>query len=184
MKRGTSRFFLRLSTVFFTAIFGLLVFSPVLTGQETTGFKLESPAFENMGNIPVRYTCDGKDVSPPLVWKGVPEGCVSMVIIMDDPDAKNKDMAHWLVWNLDPTLDGLEEGILLGLVKAFTGMNDFGKHGYVGPCLETGSHVYRIRLYALREKIEITTKSSKEELMAAMEGKIMSTSTLLGVYGK
>ncbi len=184
MKKNVSSFILRLSTLFLSAIFGLLILSPVLTGQETSKLGLESPAFKHMGYIPVKYTCDGEDISPPLVWKGVPEGCVSIVIIMDDPDAKNKDMAHWLVWNLDPMLEGLEEGALAGIIGAFSGMNDFGKHGYVGPCLETGSHVYRIRLYALNEKIKITTKSSKEELMAAMEGNIMSTSTLLGVYGK
>ncbi|MBN1572114.1 MAG: YbhB/YbcL family Raf kinase inhibitor-like protein [Deltaproteobacteria bacterium] len=184
MKRNTFPLAPRPLFVYVIAIIILLTIPLALTGQENAKLKLESPVFKHMGNIPVRYTCDGDNVSPPLVWSGIPEGCVSMVIIMEDPDAEGKTMTHWLVWNLDPNLGGLEEGILLGLVKGFTGVNDFSKHGYVGPCLESGSHVYQIKLYALKEKIELTTASSKTELMAAMEGKIIATSTLMGVYGK
>jgi Raf kinase inhibitor-like YbhB/YbcL family protein len=184
MKKNVSRSIFRSSTLFFSALFVLLIISPVLMGQEAAKLKLESPVFKHMGDIPLRYTCDGEDVSPPLTWSGVPEGCVSMAIVMEDPDATGKTMAHWLVWNLDPSLGGLEEGILLGLVKGFTGINDFEKHGYVGPCLENGSHVYQIKLYALREKIELTTDSTRKDLTAAMEGKIIETSTLMGVYGK
>lgn len=175
-----------LKSVFtYLLVFVTLLAAPsIAKAQESPAFRLTSPAFEHMGDIPVKYTCDGDNVSPPLAWEGVPEGCVSMVIIMEDPDAPAKDVAHWLVWNLDPKLGGLEEGVLLGLVKAFTGKNDFDKYGYMGPCLEKGSHVYQIKLYALREKIELTSDSTKTELLKAMSGKIIKTSTLMGVYGK
>jgi Raf kinase inhibitor-like YbhB/YbcL family protein len=184
MKRKTLSFALKTLFTYFLVIITLLAVSSIVTAQESAAFKLTSPSFEHMGDIPVKYSCDGDSISPPLEWEGVPEGCVSMVIIMEDADAPEKNVVHWLVWNLDPKLGGLEEGVFLGLVQAFTGKNDFDKHGYMGPCLESGSHVYQIKLYALREKIELTTDSTKTELLKAMSGKIVKTSTLMGVYGK
>ncbi|UCG81877.1 MAG: YbhB/YbcL family Raf kinase inhibitor-like protein, partial [Desulfobacterales bacterium] len=46
-----------------------------------------SRAFSHNGEIPLRYTCDGEDISPPLEWSGLPEGTKSVVLIVDDPDA-------------------------------------------------------------------------------------------------
>ena len=48
---------------------------------------LSSPAFQQNGHIPSKYTCEGEDVSPPLAWEGVPDDAKSLVLIIDDPDA-------------------------------------------------------------------------------------------------
>jgi Raf kinase inhibitor-like YbhB/YbcL family protein len=71
--------------------------------------KLTSPAFRNQGEIPAVYTCDGKDLSPPLAWSNVPEGTRSLVLIVDDPDAPDPaapkmTWVHWVLYNLPPTL--------------------------------------------------------------------------------
>ena len=56
-------------------------------GEVTMTLTITSPAFSHSGKIPMRYTCDGEDVSPALEWSGLPEGTKSVVLIVDDPDA-------------------------------------------------------------------------------------------------
>ena len=63
---------------------------------------VESPAFENNKFIPAKYTCDGDDVNPPLVIKGIPEEAKTLVLIVDDPDAPMGTWNHWIVWNIQP----------------------------------------------------------------------------------
>ena len=70
-------------------------------------FKLMSPAFGENGSIPSQYTCDGDDISPPLVWSDVPYGTKSLALIMDDPDAPDpakpqRVYVHWVVYNISP----------------------------------------------------------------------------------
>ena len=183
MKMKISLFTLRLLTAYFVVI-GLFLIPSILSGQETTKLKLTSPAFVNMGDIPIKHSCDGEDVSPPLSWEGVPDGCVAMAIIMEDPDAPVKTMVHWLIWNIDPKFHGLEEDALAGVIGAFSSKNDFDTYGYYGPCLKSGSHIYQFKLYALSEKIDLKPDATKAELFAAMDGKILAISTLFGQYTK
>ena len=56
-------------------------------GNAAMAMTLNSPAFQQNGHIPSKYTCEGEDVSPPLAWEGVPNGAKSLVLIIDDPDA-------------------------------------------------------------------------------------------------
>ena len=67
--------------------------------------KLSSPDFSDGGNIPERFTCEGKDVSPTLTIDGVPKEAKSLVLIVDDPDAPAGNFTHWLMWNILPTLN-------------------------------------------------------------------------------
>jgi Raf kinase inhibitor-like YbhB/YbcL family protein len=75
---------------------------------------LTSPAFKQGDPIPSKYTCEGKDVSPPLAWTGVPEGTKSLVLIIDDPDAPDPKApqmvwVHWVAYNMPPDVKGLPE---------------------------------------------------------------------------
>ena len=47
--------------------------------------KITSTAFADGESIPVKYTCDGENVSPPLRIGGIPEGTRSLAIIADAP---------------------------------------------------------------------------------------------------
>lgn len=49
-------------------------------------FSLTSGAYDHNAGIPGKYTCEGADLSPPLAWKGMPQGTQSLVLIIDDPD--------------------------------------------------------------------------------------------------
>ncbi|MCS7102607.1 MAG: YbhB/YbcL family Raf kinase inhibitor-like protein, partial [Candidatus Korarchaeum sp.] len=98
-------------------------------GGERMPLSLKS-VFENNGTIPKRYTCDGEDLSPPLSWEGSPNGTVSYVLIVDDPDAPIGVFTHWILYNIPASLNSLPEGVPKGKETAYgmQGRNDFGNY--------------------------------------------------------
>ena len=98
---------------------------------EGAKMKITSSAFQEGGNIPSKFTCDGSDTSPPLQITGVPSEAKSLVLIADDPDAPSGLFTHWLVWNIPPQTNSISEG---SAPKGVHGTNDFGKSDYKGPC--------------------------------------------------
>ena len=95
-------------------------------------------------SIPPRFTCDGKNVSPPVSWSGEPEGTQSFALIMEDPDARNYN--HWLLWDIPASVHSIAEG---AKPEGISGTNDFGDRAYGGPCPPGGVHAYVFRLFAL-----------------------------------
>lgn len=150
---------------------------------------ISSPAFLHHGLIPVRHTCDGQDVSPALVWTGVPEGAKSLVLIVDDPDAPDPaapemTWVHWILYNLPPDMSGLPEGIQEKDLPPGTlqGMNDWSRTGYGGPCPPVGSHRYFHKLYALCAILPDLKKPVRETLEEAMKDHVIARSELIGHY--
>ena len=94
---------------------------------ERARMKITSSAFQEGGNIPSKFTCDGSDTSPPLQITGIPSEAKSLVLITDDPDAPSGLFTHWLVWNIPPQTNSIAEG---SAPKGVHGTNDFGKSGY------------------------------------------------------
>ncbi len=143
--------------------------------------KITSSAFENNGNIPSEYTCDGDDVSPPLTISDVPKNAKSLAIIMDDPDAPMGTFTHWLIWNISPqkTQFARDEKI-----ESPQGRTSFGSTSYGGPCPPGGTHRYFFKLYALDENLKLKEGASKADLEKAMKGHIVSEATLMGKYSR
>jgi len=149
--------------------------------------KIESSAFDEGGIIPVKYTCDGEDVSPPLEWSGVPEGAKTLVLISDDPDAPMGTWVHWVLFNLPATVNNLPEDIPPVQTMengAKQGMNDFRKIGYGGPCPPGGTHRYYFKIYALDTEIDLEAGATKPEVLRAMEGHILAQGQLMGRYSR
>lgn len=147
---------------------------------------LRSPAFEHMGNIPVRYTCDGEKLSPPLEISGVGSEARSLVLIMEDPDVPRSARAdgmwdHWLKFNLSPSLTRMEEGRDPGGVS---GVNTSGNLGYVPPCPPDREHRYFFKLYSLDTELSLGQGATKAEIARAMEGHILQETTLIGLYDR
>jgi hypothetical protein len=141
--------------------------------------ELLSRAFKNGGMIPSLYTCDGRDVSPPLEIKGVPEGAAALALVMDDPDAPGGTFDHWLVWNIPAGTKEIPEGTE---PKGVQGRTGFGATGYGGPCPPSGTHRYRLKLYALDAELKVAPGSRKAQLEAAMKGHILAETLLEGKY--
>lgn len=143
---------------------------------------LLSPAFEDSGIIPNKYTCDGDNINPPLRFVSVPEKAQSLALIVEDIDAPSGTWAHWIVINIDPKATVIHEGVLPA--GAREGTNSFGNFGYDGPCPPTGTHSYFFRLYALDKKLEIISINSKEEAEQMMAGHIIAQAELMGQYSR
>lgn len=141
--------------------------------------KITSPAFKNNDFIPVKYTCDGDDVNPPLKIEGIPKETKSLVLIVDDPDAPMGTWVHWVVWNISPT-EKIEENSVPGV----EGLNDFDKHSYGGPCPPSGTHRYFFKVYALDTKLDIKTNSRKEGVERATKEHILAKGEIVGIYSR
>lgn len=148
--------------------------------------KLTSSAFEDGGFIPAQYTCEGRDISPPLGWTGVPDSAKSLAMICDDPDAPVGTWVHWVLYDLPPKLSELPEAIPTGEVTpagAKQGINDFRRSGYGGPCPPPGKpHRYFFKLYALDIDPGLPAGATKADLLQAVEGHILAEGQLVGLY--
>ena len=151
-------------------------------------FQIESSAFENGKTIPRKYTCDGEDVSPPLMWKGAPEGTRSFALICDDPDAPLMTWTHWVVYGIPANVDKLQEGlpkaeVVAGDIKQ--GSNSGRRVGYAGPCPPSGkAHRYYFRIYALDADLDIRPGESKKHLERAMTGHVLDEAETMGLYAR
>jgi len=143
--------------------------------------KLSSPNFENNSNIPIKYTCQGENISPELNISDVPADAKSLFLIMDDPDSSN-NWVHWLIWNIPPSTKTIPENVDQDF--AIQGTNSFGTPNYGGPCPPSGTHHYVFKLYALKKNLELTSSTKKDEAMAAIKGLIISQTKLTGIYQK
>ena len=151
--------------------------------------RIISNAFSHEGAIPPIYTCEGKDISPPISWSDVPPGTMSLALIVDDPDAPDPlapkmTWVHWVLYNLPPTSDGLPESVKALPAGAGEGVNDWKRTGYGGPCPPTGRHRYFHKLYALDTVLPDLKQPTKAKLEEAMKGHILSEARLMGTYQK
>lgn len=141
--------------------------------------EISSDAFSDGGPIPQRHTCEGENISPALAWSA-PAEAGSLALIVDDPDAPSGTFVHWLAWGIDPGAGVQAEG----QAAPVEGTNGFGETGYGGPCPPPGHgpHRYFFRLHALDSELELPPAASREELEAALEGKVLGTAELVGTY--
>ena len=147
---------------------------------------LSSIAFQDGEIIPAKYTCEGQDISPPLMWSELPQGTQSLALIVDDPDAPGGVFTHWVVFNILPDSRQLPEAIPTQAQLssgALQGKNDFGRIGYGGPCPPLGRpHRYRFTLYALDRALGLKAGVSKKQVVDAMQGHILAQGQLTGTY--
>lgn len=151
---------------------------------------IRSAAFNEATAMPVRFTCEGENISPPLSWSNVPEKTQSLALIIDDPDAPDpakptKTIVHWVVYNIPADVTSLSEDIKQlpeGAVEGFTDLSKAG--GYKGPCPPIGQHRYFHKLFALDTLLEFPEKADKAKLLEAMHGHVLAQAAMIGTYQK
>jgi Raf kinase inhibitor-like YbhB/YbcL family protein len=147
---------------------------------------LTSPAFADGQTIPVKYTRDGENLSPPLKWTGVPEGTRSFIVIVEDPDAPRGMFRHWAVYNIPADRDGLAQSVDTGPDHAMRyGRNDFGNSSYDGPEPPQGHgvHHYHFRLGALSvPNLSIPGDAGVERIWKEAEKHLIEEARLTGIY--
>jgi Raf kinase inhibitor-like YbhB/YbcL family protein len=141
--------------------------------------ELISTVFSHNGHIPPLYTCEGKNINPPLIVENIPDGTRSLALIVEDPDAPRGVFDHWILWNISPN-----EAIAENSNPGISGKNSFGKTGYGGPCPPSGEHRYFFRIFALDNKLDLLAGATKRELLEAIKGHILASAELMGVYQK
>lgn len=143
--------------------------------------KITSTAFADQKNIPVKYSCKGEDINPPLQLSDVPENAKSLVLIVDDPDAPMGTFDHWVVYNLSPKVTEIKENTdEIGN----QGITSFGKEGYGGPCPPSGTHHYHFKLYALDAILNFSKVPDKKEVEDRMQGHVIAQAELIGLFSK
>lgn len=151
---------------------------------------IQNSAFANQTRIPKRFTGDGEDVSPELLWSGVPANTKELSLICDDPDAPTpQPWVHWVIFKIPAKATGLREhipttGSLSEPAGALQGVNSSNEIGYRGPAPPRGHgvHHYHFKLYALNTALAIAAGANKKTLLAAMEGHIVAQAELVGTY--
>lgn len=152
--------------------------------------EITSPAFADGGPIPRAHTCDGADLSPPLLWRGVPPGTRAFALIVDDPDAPAKTWVHWVLYGLDAGITNLPAGLatapeLTEPAGARQGTNDFRRTGYGGPCPPRGRpHRYVFTLFALDSSLTLPPGATKDVLLSAIKGHVLEEAKMIGTYGR
>lgn len=146
--------------------------------METPELIISSNAFSHEGMIPEKYTCKGENINPPLQIENIPEAAVTLVLIMEDPDAPNGIFDHWLVWNIDPE-PTIDEDSRPGI----NGRNSTGKTGYHGPCPPNGEHRYFFYVFALDIALDLPSGTDKKTLQQVISQHIIAQGHIIGKYG-
>jgi Raf kinase inhibitor-like YbhB/YbcL family protein len=149
------------------------------SGAVAQTLAVTSPDFENGGDIPERFTCDGDDSNPNLDIAGIPTNAKSLVIIMEDPDVPLTTFNHWIVWNIPP-----QPTIRASSIPGIQGNNSLGKNSYIGPCPPAGTHRYFFKVYALDALLDLEADSNKRALETAMKGHVLAEGEIYGFYNK
>ncbi len=147
---------------------------------------MESDAFEDGGIVPMRYAGRGDNVQPGFTFSNAPDNTSSYAIIFHDLDVAlggmTGDVLHWLAWNIPVSAGGIPEGSLpSGSVQ---GTNLMGQTAYFGPGAPPGPryHHYVFELYALSENLDLPATAGRDELLAAMEGKVVAKAAYVGRF--
>src|SRR5262245_12627823 len=146
---------------------------------------METDAFPDGGIVPQKFVGRG-GVQPGFKFSNAPAGTVSYAIIFHDLDVGLQggtgDVLHWLAWNIPASANGILEGKLPeGSVQ---GNNITGQAAYMGPGAPAGPryHHYVFELYALNANLDIPQTSSRDDLLKAMQGKVVAKAAYVGRF--
>lgn len=176
----------------FVCAWGPVVFCSVLIGcskpmppepQVKTAMELRSSSFVGNEAIPAKYSSYGENVSPELSWTKPPEGTKSLVLLVEDPDApKVTPFVHWLVYDIPPSDDSVDEG--RAPAGSTVGQNDNGTEGYFGPKPPSGSHHYHFRLYAVDRRLGLPAGETKDQVLKQIDGHTLGQGELVATYSR
>lgn len=131
-------------------------------------------------SIPPEFSKLGGNRSPAVSFHDVPAEARSLLLIVDDPDAPRGLFTHWVLFNIDPKLEGFREDEVPEI--ATQGKNSFGEIGYGGPQPPDREHRYFFRLYALDMPLPLGPGSDRKVVEREMEGHVIDEAEYMGRY--
>lgn len=161
----------------------------VLTANTETerNMQLTSPAFLHMQDLPIEHSCKSVGINPPLAWHSVPHGTKSLALIVSDPDAPTPPWIHWVVFNIPPTVTGLDAGMSADKISGIgIGKNTAGKTSYYPACppIGHGKHRYHFVLYALDSVLPLQTGADYENVYRNIKEHTIAHATLIGTFAR
>ncbi|HKK70335.1 MAG TPA: YbhB/YbcL family Raf kinase inhibitor-like protein [Candidatus Krumholzibacteria bacterium] len=152
--------------------------------------RVSSEAFDHGDRIPVEYSQDGDNLSPPLEIEGVPEGAEEIVLLAYDPDAPTPHpWVHWLVYGIPPGVRSLPEGIRVSPRPerppgARQGLNTSGDAGYEGPAPPVGDGVHELhfKAYALDQTLDLEPGADPQTVLEVMLDHVIDYGELVGTF--
>ena len=175
----------------FVALLAVTALSTTTAAQEPAKITVTSPAFKHGQALPVDYTADGKNISPPLAWSNLPAATKEIAVIHEDPTAPTpQPFVHWVIYKIPATAKGLPENVPAegampqDLTGAVQGTSGFRRVGYRGPAPPKPGrvHEYHFIVYALSEPLDAQAGMTKAQLLEAMKGKIIGQGEIIGTY--
>jgi Raf kinase inhibitor-like YbhB/YbcL family protein len=152
-------------------------------GKTIERLAVTSKSFPSDGEIPVDYTCDGANRSPQITWSAPPEGTRSFVVVAEDPEAPSGSFTQWIAYDIGADARSLPEGADPATLGGASGLNDFKRPGYGGPCppqLEV--HHYVFRVFALNAPLTVGPEPDRDALDSAMAGHVLAAGALVGSF--
>lgn len=154
-----------------------------MSNAMAANFGISSTAFKNGDKIPVPYSCDGQDISPQLSWSNAPTLTQSFALICSDPDAPVGTWYHWVIFNIPKTTTKIAENH--NPEDSLLGKNSWGRAQYNGPCPPPGKlHHYIFTLYALDTKLNLPDGSDAKIVEKAVQGHLLETTTIIGLFNR
>ena len=150
-----------------------------MANSATGDLEISSPAFQQEGYIPLKYTCEGEGINPLLKIDNIPQGTKTLAIIVEDPDTSKGTFDHWLAWNIPP-IHSIAENSTPGI----SGSNGTGNTGYHGPCPPSGSHRYFFNVFALDGWLDLPAGENKQNLQDSMKSHILAKGSIMARYKK
>lgn len=163
----------------------IFFFCSCFMAESALAIRLFSPAFENNGMIPEKYTCDGEGISPELQWDDVPQGAGinAFILMVDDPEAPNGVFTHWLIYNLSIGITRLAEGVNLPSTMGSVGLNSLHQRGYAPLCPPYGeTHHYHFRFFVMDNFLNYDSRVNRDYLLETMKGHVVDSTEWVGIY--
>jgi Raf kinase inhibitor-like YbhB/YbcL family protein len=151
---------------------------------------LTSTAFKDGGVLPDKYSgLNPIPTSPPLSWTNIPAGTASIALLMHDPDTapakSTTDILHWLAFNIPASATSLPEGVakVAKLPDGTIQIKNRDSFGFAGPGAPPGAyHHYTIELYALDTKLSLDANATREDVIKAMDGHVLSRGEIVALF--
>jgi Raf kinase inhibitor-like YbhB/YbcL family protein len=138
---------------------------------EPEPFALTSTAFEDGEALPVKYSCGGANVSPPLSWTAGPEGTKSYAIVFVDTD---NGLTHSAIYDIPADTTSLPENVENEYEPSdVPGAKQPKSYkptvfGYAGPC-PNAKHTYVWTIYAIDvDALPDTSETTTKEQIATL----------------
>ena len=151
--------------------------------------RVESVAFEDGESIPALFAADGERDSPPLRWRGVPDGAAAIVLVVEDADSPTPTpFIHALAIKTPGMDDDLIPGALTRAAAAteglLLGLNSLAEASWTPPDPPPGDgpHRYVFEIFAIDRRPEFDSAPDRGDILGVLRDHALAKGCVSGIY--